>query len=149
MQICIFSCSVLSVTAAGGSAAQRGFCVCSARQTTIAIIILGHLQGHRRPINTTCGTQGLQNLYMLAWVCKIPKQRMSNFRKVSNTGDSDKIKEKIDSNNQNKKHSLRTSLMCIFNSLSLSKYLTAQVFFSLFIKMLCKDISAMGDIGES
>ena len=56
--ICISSCSVLSVAAAGGSGARGRFSVCSARQTTIAQIVLGNLRGHRPPINTTCRTQG-------------------------------------------------------------------------------------------
>lgn len=64
--ICIFLCSVLSVAAAGGSGGRGRFSVCSARQTTIAQIILGDLQGHRPPINTTCRTQGPSELSLRA-----------------------------------------------------------------------------------
>lgn len=86
MHICMFLCSVLSVVAAagggggGGGGAQTGFSVCSDRQTTIAIITLGHLQSHQWSVNTTCSTRGLQN-HLCMLVCKILQQSLSRLRK--------------------------------------------------------------------
>lgn len=82
MHICMFLCSVLSVVAAaGGGGAQTGFSVCSDRQTTIAIIILGHLQSHQWSVNTTCSTRGLRNhLCVLVCLCEILQQSLSHLR---------------------------------------------------------------------
>lgn len=57
------------------------------QETTIAVIILVHLQGHQRSINTTYFTQGLQN-HFCSCDCKILLPSLSHLRKVSSSGGS-------------------------------------------------------------